>query len=254
VEDRPVRARRTGELERGWRWCRRNPAVAVLGLALLLALVGGLAGVSWKWQEAQVHLAEADSQRHEADRQRQIAREEAERTRYLLYVTNMQLAAQLWDSEEGTALAVADLLRAHIPRPGEKDLRDFAWRYQWGLLCRCMIPLPRDAGAAWQGVFTPDGQLLLLDAGRRLRFWDPASRRTSRVLDLPAPAVRHLALAPDGRTVAAAATDGTVRLLDVTSGHEHHVLRVTSQEAVTVAFLPDGQTLLTHGTDGACQT
>ena len=68
---------------------------------LALALVGGLAGVSWKWWEARAHLAEADRQRREADRQQEIARDEAERTRYLLYVTNMQLAAQVWDSDDG---------------------------------------------------------------------------------------------------------------------------------------------------------
>src|SRR5262249_51157306 len=28
VEDKPIRARPVGRLERSWRWCRRNPAVA----------------------------------------------------------------------------------------------------------------------------------------------------------------------------------------------------------------------------------
>src|SRR5262249_23030035 len=41
VEDRPVRARRISEVERLWRWCRRNPGNAVLGglLAVVLVLV-----------------------------------------------------------------------------------------------------------------------------------------------------------------------------------------------------------------------
>lgn len=41
MEDRPVLARRTSSIERGWRWCRRNPAVATLtgATALLVALL-----------------------------------------------------------------------------------------------------------------------------------------------------------------------------------------------------------------------
>jgi hypothetical protein len=41
LSDRPVRARRSGLLERLWRWCRRNPAIAILigAFVLLLAFV-----------------------------------------------------------------------------------------------------------------------------------------------------------------------------------------------------------------------
>jgi WD40 repeat protein len=64
---RPVRARAVGLAERCWRWGRRNPAVAGLGAGLLLALVLGLAGVVWKWREAD-HRADAEAaQRRRAD-------------------------------------------------------------------------------------------------------------------------------------------------------------------------------------------
>src|SRR5262249_51691604 len=38
----PVQARPVGRLERGWRWGRRNPAVAVLLAAVLLLIVAGV--------------------------------------------------------------------------------------------------------------------------------------------------------------------------------------------------------------------
>src|SRR5262245_9858561 len=46
--DRPVRARRTSAAERGWRWCRRNPAVALLftSVAVLLAAVAAVSSIS----------------------------------------------------------------------------------------------------------------------------------------------------------------------------------------------------------------
>jgi serine/threonine protein kinase/WD40 repeat protein len=47
LEDRPILARRSSSRERLWRWCRRNPVVAVLVtlVALLLTLVAGVASV-----------------------------------------------------------------------------------------------------------------------------------------------------------------------------------------------------------------
>ncbi len=43
VEDRPIRARPVGSLERGWRWCRRNPALAAALAAFVLTLTTGAA-------------------------------------------------------------------------------------------------------------------------------------------------------------------------------------------------------------------
>jgi eukaryotic-like serine/threonine-protein kinase len=53
LEDRPIRARRTTPAERLWRWCRRNPAVALLTAALVLVFLSGFVGVVWKWREAE---------------------------------------------------------------------------------------------------------------------------------------------------------------------------------------------------------
>jgi tetratricopeptide (TPR) repeat protein len=48
LDDRPIRARRATALERGWRWCRRNRALAALAAtalaALLLAVAAGWVG------------------------------------------------------------------------------------------------------------------------------------------------------------------------------------------------------------------
>lgn len=54
LSDRPPLARRSTQLEHAWRWCRRNPMIAALMVALLLALTGGFAAVFWQWQRAEV--------------------------------------------------------------------------------------------------------------------------------------------------------------------------------------------------------
>jgi serine/threonine protein kinase/WD40 repeat protein len=59
LEDRPIRARRAGRLERSWRWCRRNRAVAILGgfvvvLLGVLAIAGSLAALHFRDQTARL--------------------------------------------------------------------------------------------------------------------------------------------------------------------------------------------------------
>ena len=54
VQGEPVRARSIGALGRGWRWCRRKPALAALSAVLVLAVLGGLAGILFQWRRAEV--------------------------------------------------------------------------------------------------------------------------------------------------------------------------------------------------------
>src|SRR5204863_133138 len=48
----PLRARAVGMVERGWRWCRRKPALAAM-LALVVFLGVGGAGGWYAWQDAE---------------------------------------------------------------------------------------------------------------------------------------------------------------------------------------------------------
>ena len=59
----PIHARRTGILNRTWRWCRRKPAIAgtvVLGLLLLFAIAGGVPYILLR--ESEFEIAELQSQ------------------------------------------------------------------------------------------------------------------------------------------------------------------------------------------------
>jgi serine/threonine-protein kinase len=57
---RPIQARPIGVLGRSGRWCRRNPAVAALGAALLLVFLGGFAAVTAQWLRARREWARAE--------------------------------------------------------------------------------------------------------------------------------------------------------------------------------------------------
>jgi tetratricopeptide (TPR) repeat protein len=74
----PIRARPVGGFEQGWRWCRRNPAVALLSAAALLLLVGGLAGMTGLYLNAEEQRAQAERERRRAEDERRRADDERE--------------------------------------------------------------------------------------------------------------------------------------------------------------------------------
>ncbi len=111
VEDRPVRARRTSEVEKLWRWCRRNPGSSALGGALaavlLLATIGSLLAAGHfnrlRLNEAQAAQNEryarheADSLRQAESSQRQLA--QAEKNRADITLADMYTSRGLLSGE-----------------------------------------------------------------------------------------------------------------------------------------------------------
>ncbi len=56
----PILARPVGAMARASMWCRRNKALASLAALLILSVLGGFAGVTWKWRDADRHLHKAE--------------------------------------------------------------------------------------------------------------------------------------------------------------------------------------------------
>jgi WD40 repeat protein len=255
----PILARPVGAAERAWRWCQRNPVTAGLLASISLLLTAVAVGSS----TAYVRESQLRAQAHA----------EAESNRRLRYASDVQLAAQLWESDEGTADQVAALLAAQEPAPGQADLREFAWRYQWTLLNHSAIALAGHDGAVPALALTPEGRLTTIDSAGTLRVWDPArrvvehSRRLPQPLqDVPAAELSHdvyavtefprrlrvrdvtaVELSHDGRNVAVGTRD-SVRLIDAATGAE---LRAWSRPgpARLLAFSPDGRWLAALGHD-----
>jgi RNA polymerase sigma factor (sigma-70 family) len=99
--------------------------------------------------------------------------------------------------------------------------------------------------------FSRDGKTLVSTSGdATLRFWDPATGRSERLLRGTFGQMTHAAtFSPDGKTLAVAADGGgAVCLLDAASGREvQRVKNPASGWFTSVAFSPDGKTLLIGG-------
>src|SRR5262249_30595517 len=126
--------------------------------------------------------------------------------------------------EVGDLRRARTLLDRQRPQDGQEDLRDFSWRLLWRLcqgdeVATFPIRAPpvfvlAQGFASHTVALSSDGKALAGSKGGRIRLWDVAARRQLAELHMGS-AVRSLAFAPGGQTLAAGCADGTVQLWDM---------------------------------------
>jgi WD40 repeat protein/serine/threonine protein kinase len=284
LADRPIRARRISPLEQGWRWCRRNPAlaattglaatalalVAVLGLVLAIYQHHATEQLRVEQQQTVEALTEARTHRDLADQAASRLRQEQVQTQAALKEAENQrrVAEQLTASyalDQGVNFCnqgdVAsgmlwlthslEIAPDHVPELQRVIRANLAgWKRE---LCPLKALLPhRDAVLSL--AFSPDGALLLTGS------WDKNGRLWDAQTGVPiGPRLFHetrifaVGFTPDSRTAVTAGGGGGAQLWDVT---KHRPLGARMHRGLgiwAVGFTPDSRTLFTGDVDGKVQ-
>ena len=217
----PIVARPVSGPERAWRWCRRNPAVALLLGAVAASLSLGMASTSY-------YAIQASNREQEALASARVAREEKARSDLRWYAAESTLAQKDW--EQGEIASLEKRLDVLEPRSSDTpDLRSFEW-YHLKRLCRLdMSTLPGHSAPVYCVAFSPDGKRLASASGNfgqpgEVKVWDVATGSELFCLTGHKDLVSCVTFSPDGRRLASANggvhTPGEIKIWDPADGRE----------------------------------
>lgn len=104
-------------------------------------------------------------------------------------------------------------------------------------------------GAVYGVAFSSNRMTVASVGSHTLRIWDVEAGRARKVIDSLAAPLLSICISPDGKTIAAGSTEGTISLWDADTGERRATLRGHTASVMRVAFSPDGMTLASCGWD-----
>jgi eukaryotic-like serine/threonine-protein kinase len=226
LANEPIHAKPISRIGHVWRWCQRKPAVASLATSLVIAVVAGVAGILFQWQQARIN--EATALRNAYAAEMSLAFE-------ALTSDNLGRSRELLAKQQSQGKA-----GAHALKP-EMDLRGWEWRHLWHRTRGDeAFSLAGHSNTVAGALFLNDGLTIVSAASDdTLRFWD-VQRRTN-TLTLPLSGGTHsLALSPDGRWLA---VGGRPWQLFETALRQRQFTGTNSDDVVGLVFSPDSQQL-----------
>ncbi|MFO0845749.1 MAG: hypothetical protein U0797_25750 [Gemmataceae bacterium] len=241
-------ARPLGPPARLGRWCRRNPMVASLLLAVALSLLAGAGVATYFAVEADARARDAEREAGRADAKAGEAREnltnairEADNARRSLYLARVNLADAAW--REGKSSQVEFFLRQISGEGGQASFRGWDF-HQLQRSVRTDVSLFEHGGEVKRVAFSRDGRWLASAAnidnvGIRFRVWDMVSRRQTLAGSGGATGLAF------GHAGELAVADGDqVRVVDVRTGKEVRTLKGIKTYVKDIAISPDGKQLV----------
>jgi WD40 repeat protein/serine/threonine protein kinase len=274
LDGQPIQARPAGTAERLWRWCKRNPKLAVAGFlaAAFLVTAAGL-GIGFALhanaaaEELRVEGQKTQLALIKSERLTEELSEEQKQNKVTL--ANLALDRAQMLGEQGDVIgAMLWLGRALEYAPAEKHALRHAirmnlagWRQRLNAV-RMIFAHP-DAGSRRHGkvgcsvtaaAFRGDGKVLATaGSDNAARLWDVATGKQIGPLLKHKAAITSLAFSRDGRALLTGSEDFSAQFWEVPSGNRSGPPIRFLNGVTTVAFSPDGKTFVVASGDGTAR-
>ena len=216
----PIEARPVSRTERVWRWCHRNPTVASLNAVVVLVLLTGMAVSSFFAMQSAARNRDLQKQTTRANNKADEALSSARQTEF----------------EKDRADTKASEARRSL-YDSRMNLVQAAW--EDSRIIRVLNLLKEQEPE-------PGEQDL---RGFEWHYWNRLAHSCQLDLKSHTQAVSGVTFSPDGKLLASASHDGTVKIWDAVGGHETHTLTGHLQPVASVAFSSDNNRLASTGHD-----
>ncbi len=218
----PISARPIAPIERFGRWCRRNPAIAVLGATSALLLVGGTVVSSYFALQAHSRTLAETAARKEVEASREEIVEQRDRALGASYAHQLQMAQSAWREQE--PLRLRAVLEETEPVSGAPDFRGWEWDYLNNINRAPTKSFEVEGQPSWWIDWSPDGKTiatssyLIRNLGRNkgpIDLWDYENgTKLRRIADLG----YSVKWSPDGRYLLASEDQKTLSIWNAETG------------------------------------
>ena len=190
VKGEPIAARPVSQLERGWRWCKRNPLVATLSAmaATGLVAVAIISSVSsWMVVERNSQLKSVNSSLSQANSSLDVKIEELDSTNQELKKTNVQLSDSIAESNRRSK-RLEDYIKNVFQEVKKIDIAENPRMkdYRNGVLVKTIPIIDEIVKELPEGQGIPAKMSALSDLAQSYRELGQSKEAEARVVDLVA--------------------------------------------------------------------